>query len=63
MVTKKEIKPAQQGETDLAAGATNKDVPRKLTFAENAILTIKLLVGFALLGTALWQISQWTSVK
>ena len=37
--------------------------PRKMSFAENAIMTIKLLAGFAILGAALWGISVWTAVK
>jgi hypothetical protein len=35
--------------------------PRKLTLAENAILTLKVLGGFLLLGAGLWGISIWTS--
>lgn len=35
--------------------------PRKLTVAENVILTIKVLVGFGLLGAALWGLSMWKS--
>jgi len=37
--------------------------PRKMSFAENAIMTIKLLAGFAIIGAALWCISVWTAVK
>ncbi len=33
--------------------------PRKMTAAENAILTIKVLVGFALLGGVIWAIDVW----
>ncbi|HVW85665.1 MAG TPA: hypothetical protein VHB50_13340 [Bryobacteraceae bacterium] len=47
-------------ESRLAAGA---DKPRKLTAAENAILTIKVLAGFGLLGIALWAIELWLSGK
>ena len=46
---------------------TNKETqttsPRKLTFAENAIMTVKVLVGFGLLGAALWGINLWTSAR
>jgi hypothetical protein len=35
--------------------------PRKLTLAENLILTVKVLVGFGLLGAALWAVKAWTS--
>jgi hypothetical protein len=37
--------------------------PRKLTFAENALLTIKVLAALGLIGFALWGISLWTSAK
>jgi len=36
---------------------------RKLTFFQNAILTVKVLVGFGLLGIALWGINLWTAAK
>jgi hypothetical protein len=35
--------------------------PRKLTFAENAILTVKVLGTFGLIGATIWGISLWTS--
>ena len=38
-------------------------VPRKMSLLENAIMTIKLLAGFAVLGAALWGISLWTALK
>ena len=37
--------------------------PRKLTFAENAILTVKVLAGFGLIGFALWGINLWNAAK
>ena len=37
--------------------------PRKMTAAENAILTVKVLVVFGLMGAALWGISLWTSAR
>ncbi len=37
--------------------------PRNLTFAENAILTVKVLAGFGLLGSILWGLNAWTSVR
>jgi hypothetical protein len=37
--------------------------PQKLTFTENAILTIKVLAGFALLGGALWGLNLWTAAS
>lgn len=36
---------------------------RKLTPAENVILTIKVLVGFGLLGAVLWGINAWTVAR
>jgi hypothetical protein len=57
------MKPRQQGETCLAeaevAVATDANGTRKITFAENVILTIKVLAGFGALGAALWGISLW----
>ena len=38
-------------------------VPRKLTFAENAIMTIKVLAGFGLLGAVLWVLERMTNVR
>jgi hypothetical protein len=35
--------------------------PRKLTFAQNVILTVKVLGGAALILAALWGANQWTS--
>jgi hypothetical protein len=37
--------------------------PRKLTLAENAILTVKVLAGFGLIGFALWGISLWNAAR
>ena len=65
MSSKKGIK--QQSETPLATGEVNGAgdtyAPRRLTFAENVILTIKVLSGFGLLGAALWGIDLWTAAK
>jgi hypothetical protein len=33
--------------------------PRKLTFSENVILTVKVLVVFGLLGAAMWGVMVW----
>ena len=38
-------------------------MPRKMSFAENVILTIKVLGGFGLLGAALWGASLLTAAK
>ena len=63
----KGTKPAQQSAARLpeaeTAGASEAHAPRKLTLAENAIMTIKVLAGFGLLGVALWAMSLWTSPK
>jgi len=44
---------------------TTEEVPtpvyRELTFAENAILTAKVLGGFGLLGAVLWGVSAWVN--
>ena len=37
--------------------------PRKLTFAENLILTIKVLAIAGLIMAALWGANHWTSPK
>ena len=50
--------PAVTAEVDVT---TDAHAPRKLTFAENVVLTIKVLGGFGVLGAALWGISLWTS--
>ena len=56
-----------QGEAGLAEveveGEPEAHSPRKMTFAENVALTIKLLVGFALLGGALWGINLWKEAR
>ncbi|HXS98657.1 MAG TPA: hypothetical protein VN736_28870 [Candidatus Limnocylindrales bacterium] len=67
MNIQKEIETGRQGEACSAVaevvGTTESPAPRKLTFAENAILTIKVLVGFGLLGAALWGITLWKAVE
>lgn len=65
MDVRKRIKPGQKGETcpvmGESAGGDGLYAPRKMTFAENVILTIKVLAGFAFLGGALWGISLWVT--
>jgi hypothetical protein len=46
-----------------AADVGAERMPRKLSFAENVVLTVKVLAGFGLLGAALWGVSLWTSVR
>lgn len=48
----------QQAQDDATAAP---HAPRKLTFAENAVLTIKVLAGAALLLGAIWGINTWTA--
>jgi hypothetical protein len=53
-----------QQEIDIeVAGATDPHSPGKMTVAESAILTIKVLAGFALLGGAVWGINLWNAVE
>ena len=35
--------------------------PRPLTFAENAMLTIKVLGGLGVIGALIWGINMWTA--
>ena len=37
--------------------------PRKLTFAENAILTVKVLGTLGVIGAAIWSFNLWTSAQ
>lgn len=50
-------------EADVSSAATNERAPRKMTFAENAKVTIQVLAGFGLLGAALWGVELWTSAR
>jgi hypothetical protein len=48
--------------TDPTAGVEPElHAPRKLTFAENMILTAKVLGIASLVGAAIWGIDLWTS--
>ncbi len=38
-------------------------VPRRLTPAENVVLTLKVLGGMALVGGALWAANLWLGAK
>ena len=63
----KGTKPAQDlarlAESETAGAGSETHAPRRLTFAENVIMTIKVLAGFGLLGVALWAMNVWTSPK
>jgi len=50
---------------DVAEDTPLNDVhaPRPLTFAENMVLTLKLLAGAGLLSAALWAASLWTAAN
>jgi hypothetical protein len=48
---------------DAGSAEADNHQPGKLTFVENAILTIKLLGLLALIGVALWGINLWTAAK
>ena len=48
---------------DFGAGMAEDHAPRKMTIAENVILTIKILAAAALLIAALWGINHWTSAR
>ena len=43
--------------------AIEKNAPRRLTLAENVVLTIKLLGGLGLVGAALWAVDLWTAAR
>ncbi len=45
------------------APANDTHAPRPLTFAENIILTLKVLGGLGLIGAALWAANLWTAAK
>ncbi len=45
------------------APASDAHAPRPLTFAENIILTLKVLGGLGLIGAALWAANLWTAAK
>ncbi len=63
-----EISAQQQGEQyareqERVHAANDKHKPRKLTFAQNVILTIKILAVAGFVLTALWGLSLWTSTN
>jgi hypothetical protein len=45
------------------APADSAHAPRALTFAENIVLTLKVLAGLGLLGAALWAVNLWTAAR
>lgn len=67
MNIRKETNPGPANEVRLAesevAAASDDRASRKPTLAQNVIVTIKVLVGFGVLGAALWGIDQWASAR
>jgi hypothetical protein len=55
-----EAGPPQGAQTD---SIVPDHAPRKLSFAENVVLTIKVLTVAAVLVAALWGINVWTSAR
>jgi hypothetical protein len=50
--------------TESVAGAESDPyTPRKLTLAENAILTVKVLGMLGVIGAAIWGFNFWTSAQ
>ena len=45
------------------APANDVPAPRRPTFTENLILTVKVLAAFGLLGAALWAANLWTAAR
>lgn len=53
-----------EGGAQITGGAAdNSHAPRKLTFAENAILTVKVLAGAGLVLAAFWGLNLLTSTN
>jgi hypothetical protein len=50
-------------QNEVKPGAIDEHAPRKITFTENVILTVKVLAVFGILGVALWGINMWTAPK
>ena len=62
MSTKKELNVSQPTVAESEdPDASTPHESRKPTLAENTIVTIKILAGFGLLGTAIWAIDLWVT--
>ena len=65
MNIRKQMKSGRKGESpsavalDQPAEDADLHAPRKMTLAENVVLTIQVLTGFGLLGVALWSVKLW----
>ena len=55
------LKTRQAASEDAPAEDTH--APRPLTFAENIVLTVKVLAGLGLLGVALWAANLWMAAR
>jgi hypothetical protein len=51
------------GEQATSEAADERYAPRKLTFADNAVLTVKVLAGARLVLAAMLGLSVWTSTN
>jgi hypothetical protein len=49
--------------TNLPDAPAADSAPRRMTFAENAILTLKVVGAFLLLGAGIWGINLWKSTR
>jgi hypothetical protein len=49
--------------TSVSEAPADELTPKKLTFAENAILTLKVLGVLLLLGAGMWGLNVWNSAK
>jgi len=65
MTTNHERKPGATGTPDTKNSAVAEETHqhRRMTVAENVILTIKVLAGFGFLGAALWGVNLLTSAR
>jgi hypothetical protein len=49
------------GQQTTTGTGDDRHTPRNLTFAENALLTVKVLVGAGLMLAGLWGLNLWLS--
>jgi hypothetical protein len=65
MSTKRNPESRQQREAHVTESEmdTKLPTPRKPTFTENVIMTIKILAGFGFIGAALWAVNLWVAPK
>jgi hypothetical protein len=61
--TNQEKKEMQTKRTSVTEGPADELAPKKLTLAENAILTLKVLGVLLLLGAGIWGLNVWNSAK